>query len=172
MSRRRVRATLSSTFNADGSIFTSLGNTSPYDLNLSLNGEDQLVGIVNNSGHTITTIHLSNPGVDIFGFDNDGICFLQPFVQPADNGTCASSSATDPGDYLGAAISFSGINGAKDTGDVNFAGILTGTTSFFSLEEPASLNLQVGQTPESSTWVLIGAGLAGLYVGRRRLKTA
>jgi hypothetical protein len=155
------------TFNADGSINTSLGAADPYD-----GIEDQLVGIINNSLNPITTIFLNNPGVDIFGFDADGICAYQPFVSNP-GGTCNGSTTpttTDPGDYLGTATSFSNISGGLDSGNVNFSGIPTGGTAYFSLEGPASLNLAVNGTPEPATFGLIGMGLTGFYFARRRFR--
>lgn len=140
------------TFNADGSIGTAIANPNPYD-----GSDDQLVGVVNNTSHSITSFSISGPDTGNggpFGFDGDGICNYTPFV---------SNSQTCNGAYLGGASSFSGINGTNTSGTVNFAGIAAGGgTSYFSLEEPASLNLRVGSTPEPGTLMLFGSGLLGL----------
>jgi hypothetical protein len=46
---------------------------------------------------------------------------------------------------------------------VNFAGVAAnGGTSYFSLELPASLNLQTSQTPQSSSPMLLGTELLGV----------
>jgi len=59
---------LTITFASDGSIATAAGpQTSCESI------EDALIGVVNNTNHVITWFNLSNPGVDIFGFDADGI---------------------------------------------------------------------------------------------------
>jgi hypothetical protein len=157
------------TFNANGSISTTLGATDPYD-----GTEDQLVGIVNNTNAAITSIFLTNPGVGIFGFDGDGICAYDlPFATAApgtsNNAGCLSgNTSADPGDYLGSASSFSGINAADDAGTVNFAnGVGAGMTGYFSLEDPASLNLSVN-SPEPASLTLMIVGLCGLGLRRRR----
>jgi PEP-CTERM motif len=145
------------TFNANGSISTALGALDPYD-----GTEDQLVGVVNNSTKTIFSIHLSNPGSQLFGFDGDGICAYQPFT--------GNAVAACNGDYLGSATDFANINAALDTGDVQWAnGILPGQMGYFSLEEPASLNLNVNG-PEPGTLSLLGLGLIGAGVFKRYRK--
>jgi len=146
------------TYNANGSISTTLANPNAYD-----GVEDQLIGVVNNGPKTITSIALTNPGSDIFGFDGDGICSFT--LSPS---TTCNFDATS-GNYAGSALGFSSTN-FFDVGTVNFAGITTGSTGYFSLEGPASLNLVVGQTPEPESWMLLGVGLFGLaFVAKRSI---
>src|SRR3954449_12174154 len=57
------------TFNADGSITTTLPNINPFD-----GVEDTLVGIVNNSASSISSINLSSNSLVLFNFDGDGAC--------------------------------------------------------------------------------------------------
>jgi hypothetical protein len=66
------------TFNSDGSVATSVpaGATTNYDGN-----DDALIGVVNHSGHTISSFMITGTG--IFGFDGDGIDTFAPFVSNA-----------------------------------------------------------------------------------------
>ena len=57
------------TFNADGSVVTSGTGGS------SIGGEDAVIGVVNNSGATVSSFAVNGQGSDIFGFDSDGIDF-------------------------------------------------------------------------------------------------
>jgi hypothetical protein len=166
------------TFNADGSI-TTTGPGGTYD-----SIEDALIGVVNNSGHTITSFGLTNPGVDIYGFDGDGI---DEYVLPP-NGSIAHN-ANDPTGYGGPLVWFTNINAARDTGTINIIGGLasgagatncpqftpnsnpgTCNATYFSLEEPVNLTAppHVTPTPEPGTMAVIGAALAGLGLMRRR----
>jgi hypothetical protein len=136
------------TFNADGSITTNLANLSSYD-----GVDDQLIGVINNTNHPITSFVLSNPGVGIFHLDieadtgvADGICSFVPFTlnpAPCDGQAVGLPTTTLPGSYLGGAANFLGISPGFDSGTVTFLGIPSGGTSFFSLETRASLALQI-----------------------------
>src|SRR5215470_19135476 len=59
------------TFNADGTITTTNPNPAiSYD-----NGnDDNMVGVINNTGKPITNLLFKSATVDIFGFDGDGVC--------------------------------------------------------------------------------------------------
>ncbi|HYM32705.1 MAG TPA: hypothetical protein VEU47_15485, partial [Candidatus Cybelea sp.] len=134
------------TFKAGGGVTTNVTGKGPYD-----GSDDQLVGVVNNSGATITGFHLT--GTNIGGFDGDGIC--------ASRFTLTCNNAADSTGYGGPKATFS--NNTGNALDVTFAGgIADGTTQFFSLEAPASINLRVGNIPEPATIAILGASLLGL----------
>lgn len=139
------------TFNPNGSVTTTATGQPPYD-----GVEDTLVGVVNNSTKSIASIPLTSTS-DIFGFDGDGIDTYG-----------APSNTKDTSGYGGPNAFYSGINGTLTSGTVNFiTPIAPGTTGFFSLEGPPSVNIVVG-TPEPATMALLGAGLVGLGIIRRR----
>jgi hypothetical protein len=97
----------------------------PYDL-----AEDTLVGVQNDSQNPIPSIPLS--GLDIFGFDGDGICGLSPETNrpfmPAPGG-CPFG----PTGYEGPNTSFS--NTTPSSGVVNFpTNLAPNTSTYFSLE--------------------------------------
>ena len=73
------------TFNADGSVVTTHPNNAPsYD-----NGhDDNMVGVVNNTGKAILNLQFSSATVDIFDFDADGVC---------DTGWTFSAAGPTPG---------------------------------------------------------------------------
>ena len=97
----------------------------PYDMS-----EDTLVGVQNDSANPIASIPLS--GLDVFGFDGDGICGLspetnQPFV-PA-----PSACPFGPTGYEGPNTSFSTTS--PSSGVVKFpANLAPNTSTYFSLE--------------------------------------
>src|SRR5205085_52122 len=108
-----------------GGTLTVLQDSSqpPYE-----GSEDTLVGVVNQSGATVSSISLSS-STDIFGFDGDGICAVGISPQPA-------GCPFGPTEYEGPNTSFSNINGTGTSGNVDFpSGLSDDTSTYFSLEE-------------------------------------
>ena len=146
-----------------GGTFTTTGPAgTPYD-----GADDTYFGVVNNTGSVLTSIFLSSPGVDIFGFDGDGIVAYQPLLAPVGNNP-------DLTGYGGPNAFFTGISLGFDSGTVNFAngGISVGGTDVFSLEEAIQLNSVVvtSGVPEPSTWMMMILGFIGLgFLTRRKI---
>jgi uncharacterized repeat protein (TIGR01451 family) len=130
--RANEGCTILITLNADGSITITAPNPAPsYD-----NGnDDNLIGVVNNTGRAITSLQLSSATVTIFNFEDDGLCAGPPgwtFSPLGPKPNCAG--ATDPHRYGQGAITFTVTN--PNNGFVNFGngGIAPGNSTFFSLE--------------------------------------
>ena len=157
------------TFGANGAITTS-GLGGDYE-----GQEDALIGVINNSGFVLTSFNIS--GNNIFGFETDGI---DTYV----NNTTANGGAgyatkdwyplvtgnPDTTGYGGPQGYFTNIKN-KSSGTVNFAGgIASGKTTFFSLEEPIKISAPpiITPAPEPFSVTLLGTGLAGIALLRRR----
>jgi len=155
------------TFNSNGSIVTTNPNpTGFYDTG----GDDNLVGIVNNTGHSIGSIFLTSATQDIFGFDGDGACSGYTFLGGGNPCGGTTSPPLDPSGYAPLGVTFSGINTVTfASGDVNFAGGIAanGGTAWFSLEGPVGLNANP-TVPEPATVSFLGASLLALSFMRKR----
>ncbi len=148
------------TFGLGGSI-TTTGPGGFYDVS-----EDSLIGVVNNSGHSITSFNLDGGLLDIFGFDGDGINAYTGMT----NAAAGMSSVSGADDYGGEQAYFTNVIG--NTGTVNFLnGIANNSTGYFSLENEISLAQAPRVTiPEPGTLALFGIGLGALGWKRRRGK--
>ena len=90
--------------------------------------EDALVGVLNSSSSTVTSLAVSSNTPALFRFDNDGLCSVAHPPTP-------SGCPFGPTGYEGPGVSFTGINSNQSGGTVNFSsGIAPGASGYFSLE--------------------------------------
>jgi hypothetical protein len=158
---------LTITFNANGSITTTqqLGATNNYD-----GTEDSLIGVINNTNHTISSFNINGGTTTIFGFDGDGIGVYPTGSKGTGAPVGGNASDTSNGKYGGPDAFFSNIVG--NAGTVNFLTPIgaNGGTQFFSLEEPINISAppSITPTPEPASLGMLGAGLVGMALLRRR----
>jgi hypothetical protein len=138
-------------------------NNGPYD-----GSDDTLIGVLNNSSRTITSLPLSS-STNIFAFDGDGACTQTP--GPANCGP-------DPSGYGSPNATFTAINVGATAGTVLFpAGLAPGGSTWFDLEDALASSTQItpgtpggtggGTVPEPASMTLLGGGAAFLLVVAR-----
>lgn len=132
--------------NANGSVSVYTDpNQGPYDTG----GDDTLVGVLNNSSTTVTSLPLNGQGAPIFGFEGDGICDKSTgMVVPPQPAGCpfGVTGYEGPGVTFTTPMGFSASGCVSpwqcandqnaSTGTVNFtSGLKPGASTYFALEE-------------------------------------
>jgi hypothetical protein len=115
------------TLNANGKATIATDtNQGPFD-NPAPQGDDTLVGVVNDTNVPIPNIILSSTN-DIFAFDGDGIC---TFTFTGDSYCGKTGDSTG---YGGPTSTYSAISSDDKSGTVNFTALAPGASTYFSLE--------------------------------------
>lgn len=139
------------TVNPSGSVSISAGaNTASFDGGSRGEGDDVVVGVVNNSNAVVSSVALTGSS-NVFGFDGDGIC-TYTFTSPVSSSYCQTNgpnggpsytttrgrtTGTNPYDYEGPDNTFTNVtaSGRTYSGTIKFTtALLPQGTTFLSLE--------------------------------------
>jgi len=151
---------------------TSSGATVQYDSSQGpYDGEDDtLIGVLNDDASPVSSLELNSvaSGLDIFGFDGDGVCSNpNPTSGLSLSATVAAECAQNTVDtttYGGPDSYFTNISSDQESGDVNFIAPIAGSggSTFFSLENNLDGASLIGVPPDTSiTTSLSGGGKSG-----------
>jgi hypothetical protein len=132
--------------------------------NISSLSETNLAGNVGADNTIFTTVTLGGAAPSILKFNGSGF-----FYNPSLGNLLLNIQVSDP-TSVGSAI-FEDGDGGGPAGIVRYSNFYNGTTGYGLVTEFSDFtsgDLSVVATPEPSTIMLFGCGLAGLFAGRRR----